>query len=205
MNRADSETAPPPSTPDAILEAAVDLFVANGYHGTSMRQIAEAVGIAVGGIYNHFEGKEALFTTIIREYPPIAHFVPVLQRAEGETAEGLLRDGAHRLVRALGRDQRFLRLMFIEMVELDGVHLGELYQQLFPQVALFVARLAQARGRLKPHPPAAVIRAYFGLIFSYAIFEMTLAGTPIAGDPATLDRLVDILCHGLLVEEPEAS
>jgi hypothetical protein len=30
---------------------------------------------------------------------------------------------------------------------------------------------------------------------------MTLAETPIAGDPETLDRLVDILCHGLLVED----
>jgi hypothetical protein len=126
--------------------------------------------------------------------------VPVLQQARGETVEGLLRDGAHHLVEALGRDQRFLRLMFVEMVEFDGVHLGELYQRLFPQVTSFMERLDRARGRLRPLPPAAVVRAYFGLVFSYAIFEMTLADTPIAGAPETLDRLVDILCYGLLEE-----
>jgi AcrR family transcriptional regulator len=201
MDEMDSGTTQPQSTRDAILEAAVELFVANGYHGTSMRQIADAAGIALGGIYNHFRSKEALFSAIIREHHPIAHFVPVLQAAQGETVEALLRDGAHQLVQALGRDQRFLRLMFVEMVEFDGVHLGELYAQLFPQVALFMERLGRARGRLAPHPPAAVVRAYFGLVFSYAIFEMTLAETPIAGDPETLDRLVDILCHGLLVED----
>jgi AcrR family transcriptional regulator len=205
MSTAEADSAPPPSTRDAILEAAVDLFVEHGYHGTSMRQIADRAGIALGGIYNHFPSKEALFTTIIRERHPVARFVPVLQQARGETAEDLLRDGAHHLIEALGRDQRLLRLMFVEMVEFDGVHLGELYQQLFPQITLFMDRLGRARGRVKPYPPMAVVRAYFGLIFSYAMFELTLAGSPAAGDRATLDRLIDILCYGLLADEPETT
>jgi AcrR family transcriptional regulator len=203
MSTPETEPAPPPSTRDAILEAALGLFVEHGYHGTSMRQIADRARIALGGIYNHFPGKEALFTAIIRERHPIARFVPVLQQARGETAEGLLRDGAHHLVESLGRDQRLLRLMFVEMVEFDGAHLGELYQQLFPQIALFMDRLNQARGRLRPYPPAAVVRAYFGLIFSYAMFELTLSTTPIAGDAEMLDRLIDILCYGLLAAGPQ--
>jgi hypothetical protein len=85
------------------------------------------------------------------------------------------------------------------------VHLGELYQLLFPQVTLFMERLDRARGQLRLYPPPAVVRAYFGLVFSYSIFEMTLAETPIAGDPETLDRLVDILCHGLLAEDGDRS
>ena len=42
-----------------IIQAAHDLFIQQGYHGTSMRQIAGQAGIALGGLYNHFESKEA--------------------------------------------------------------------------------------------------------------------------------------------------
>ncbi len=34
----------------SILEGAYQLFLQQGYHGTSMRQIAEEAGIALGGI-----------------------------------------------------------------------------------------------------------------------------------------------------------
>lgn len=49
-------------TRESILEGAYQLFLRQGYHGTSMRQIAEEAGIALGGIYNHFSGKEEIFT-----------------------------------------------------------------------------------------------------------------------------------------------
>ena len=42
----------------AIEDAAVKLFMEHGYHATSMRQIAEHAGLALGGIYNHFSSKE---------------------------------------------------------------------------------------------------------------------------------------------------
>lgn len=41
-----------------ILQAAYNLFMLKGYHGTSMRQIAQETGIALGSIYNHFSGKD---------------------------------------------------------------------------------------------------------------------------------------------------
>ncbi|MFW5981469.1 MAG: TetR/AcrR family transcriptional regulator, partial [bacterium] len=36
-----------------ILEAALDLFASQGFHGTSIREIAERVGIQKSSIYNH--------------------------------------------------------------------------------------------------------------------------------------------------------
>ena len=48
-------------TRNAILQAAHDLFVQQGYHGTSMRQIAKQAGLALGGLYNHFASKEDVF------------------------------------------------------------------------------------------------------------------------------------------------
>ena len=54
----------------AIEDAAVNLFMEHGYHATSMRQIAERAGLALGGIYNHFSSKEEIFEGIIVDKQP---------------------------------------------------------------------------------------------------------------------------------------
>jgi AcrR family transcriptional regulator len=50
-----------------ILLAAKDLFLAKGYKGVSMKEIAEAVQVTSAALYYHFpEGKEELFTSMIQ-------------------------------------------------------------------------------------------------------------------------------------------
>ncbi len=65
-------------TRQAVIEAAYDLFLEQGYAGTSMRQIAERSGLALGGIYNHFPGKEAIFSELIIDRHPFRQILPVL-------------------------------------------------------------------------------------------------------------------------------
>jgi TetR/AcrR family transcriptional regulator, cholesterol catabolism regulator len=49
-----------------ILTKAAELFLAKGYKGVSMKQIAEAVEVTSAALYYHFpKGKEDLFTTMI--------------------------------------------------------------------------------------------------------------------------------------------
>lgn len=52
-------------TRQAILDAALDLFADRGYFGTSLRDIAAAVGVRESALYNYFPGKEALFEALI--------------------------------------------------------------------------------------------------------------------------------------------
>ena len=47
-----------------ILIAAVKCFVEQGFHQTSIRDIAERAGVSVGNLYNHFAGKESLIAEI---------------------------------------------------------------------------------------------------------------------------------------------
>lgn len=47
-----------------IVNSAVECFLVNGFHQTSMRDIAAHAGISVGNLYNHFKGKEALISEI---------------------------------------------------------------------------------------------------------------------------------------------
>lgn len=49
---------------DEVLERAGELMAAKGYDGTSMRDIARAVGMLPGSLYYHFPSKEALFLAL---------------------------------------------------------------------------------------------------------------------------------------------
>lgn len=48
-----------------ILDEAAALFLARGYQGTSLREIAGAVGMKPGSLYYHFSSKEALLEAIL--------------------------------------------------------------------------------------------------------------------------------------------
>lgn len=61
----------------ARIEAeAVRLFAAKGVDATSIREIAQAVGVAEGALYRHFAGKDALSRTLFLEnYAALAQAV----------------------------------------------------------------------------------------------------------------------------------
>lgn len=44
----------------AIIEAAVDVFLEKGYEGTSMEAIANRAGLTKGGLYHHFKSKDEI-------------------------------------------------------------------------------------------------------------------------------------------------
>lgn len=60
-------TAPISAGRTTILEVAVRLFGQNGYSGTSMRDIAKAVGVLPGSLYAHIASKETLLVEIVDE------------------------------------------------------------------------------------------------------------------------------------------
>ncbi|MDQ0126822.1 AcrR family transcriptional regulator [Pseudomonas lini] len=56
------------ATFDKIRKVAADQFCQIGYKGLGMRDLAAAVGIQVGSLYNHIENKQALLYELISEY-----------------------------------------------------------------------------------------------------------------------------------------
>ena len=50
---------------EELVEVAVELFARNGFAGTSIRDIADAVGRSVSNVYHYFENKEALWLAIL--------------------------------------------------------------------------------------------------------------------------------------------
>jgi len=52
------------TTRDRILDVALDLFIDQGYDGTSLRQIADRLGITKAALYYHFEAKEDILMAL---------------------------------------------------------------------------------------------------------------------------------------------
>ena len=53
MSRTPAPSAPAPARRESILDAAEDLFLRQGYEGTSVHQVVQRVGIAQGTFYYH--------------------------------------------------------------------------------------------------------------------------------------------------------
>jgi len=110
-------------TRQAILDAALELFADKGYFGTSLRDVASAVGVRESALYNYFKSKEALFDALI-----LAHEHTKTQRLASLAGEAPIVD-AHALLErlALGSLETFLdprEQMLFRLLMSDGIRLA---------------------------------------------------------------------------------
>ena len=73
-------------TKGALLRAALELFAANGFEGTSVRDIARAVGLSESVLYAHFDSKQAIFDAVFAQVGPMSA-VSVLETIDPALAE----------------------------------------------------------------------------------------------------------------------
>ncbi len=79
-------------TRDQILDAARRLFLEQGYDKTSLREVADEVGVTKAALYYHFRSKEDLLTALLEP----------LKQAGAQFVDAITRDGAG----AAGADDR---------------------------------------------------------------------------------------------------
>jgi AcrR family transcriptional regulator len=53
---------------EVILQKAAELFAAKGVAATTVREIADSVGLLSGSLYHHFESKDAIVDELLRSY-----------------------------------------------------------------------------------------------------------------------------------------
>ena len=82
--------------PDIALRQALDLFWERGYEGTSLNDLAQAMGIASASIYACFGSKEALFRKVMARYATTSGEPPRRALREQPTA----RSAIHAMLRA---------------------------------------------------------------------------------------------------------
>jgi AcrR family transcriptional regulator len=184
---------------EAILQAAFDLFLDQGYHGTSMRQIAREARLSPAAIYNHFWGKETLFTTLLTMRLPDRALAGALAQAQGRGAEELVRDALRKMDGAMTDQYDNLRLVLIEMLEFQGRHVRGMAAEILPEALNFATRLQQSGRRVRGLDPLMIVRALSGLFMSYALTVAFFGNVPALGSKTDdLAVLGDIFLYGVL-------
>ncbi|SCW70267.1 transcriptional regulator, TetR family [Ancylobacter rudongensis] len=64
---ASGASSPPSSKHNQILRGAREVFLASGFDGASMGEIARAAGVSKGTLYVYFDSKEDLFTALVTD------------------------------------------------------------------------------------------------------------------------------------------
>ncbi len=187
-----------------IEDAAIELFMENGYHGTSMRQIAEHAGLALGGIYNHFKSKDEIFEAIIVDKHPYKRILPFILEAEGDTMEEFLSNAARVVIKELTSQPYYVKLMLIEIVEFNGTHGAALIKEIAPKVLPVFEKLVKIKKNLRVTHPAILMRSFIGMVLSYILTDMIIKGSVLNKfmPKDTLDAYVDIFMYGVI--KPEA-
>jgi AcrR family transcriptional regulator len=119
----------------AIVEAAMEEFIARGFAATRLDDVAKRAGVAKGTLYLHFKDKESMFEELIR-----TAIVPFVNRMTAQPAiTGSVRDAVEAMAR-----------MFIH--EVASTRRGDIVRLIvaegprFPAIADFYYREVVSRG-----------------------------------------------------------
>ncbi len=187
----------------AIEDAAMELFLEQGYAATSMRQIADGAGLALGGIYNHFASKDEIFEGIIVDKHPYKKILPAILAAEGDSLEEFFKHAFRLIIAEMGDRPEFVNLMLIELVEFKGAHGKVMLREIAPKVLPIFERVIKSRKDLRITSPALLLRSFIGMVLSYLMTEMIIANSVISKlmPKNATDTYVDIFLNGILKGE----
>lgn len=95
-----------------LLQAAHDVFVANGYHGAAMDEIAETAHVSKPVLYQHFPGKRELYLALLDNH--LASLTERLVSALNSTSDNKQRVHAtmHAYFEFIAKDDQAHRMVF---------------------------------------------------------------------------------------------
>lgn len=180
------------STRERIQTEAARLFLASGYHGVSMREVAEAVGVTKPALYHHYADKEALFLAMLDgAVSTLARIVERARQEQGIRAqlETLMRD----LVETAPEQRVGLQLaseLRHVSPERRAAFEGE-YRRVWMGGLTALMSEAAARGELRSDlPPAVLTRGLLALTYPL------VSGPPMPEPQRTAEALLTIYLDG---------
>lgn len=193
---------------ETIEHAACELFIKQGFHATSMRDIGKGAGVSLGNLYNYYETKDSIFESIINRYLKVID--EELKRIFSRIDEPLEPDNLRRMGTMVGRlvneHSDFWLLMYIDVLEFQNRHFRKMFDGISARFAkTFAAQFKEAerRGDLRTGvEPAAVFTAAYMQFFNYFLVEKLFGGNRHMGlsDEQALNCLTKIFAYGTLSE-----
>jgi AcrR family transcriptional regulator len=184
---------------DKIERVALRLFCGQGFHGTSMREIAEHSNVSLGNIYNYYKTKNDLFTSIVN------HYGVVMNEERRKLLESVPDPSDPRQIKALAfkirdlvdRHGDFWRLMYVDVTEFGNRHFKRFFSNLPKAFRTHYAAAfskKSANKGLAGLDPAVVFGAMWMQLFNYFLVERLFRGSHHLGpgDKQVIDTFAEL-------------
>lgn len=189
-----------------IENAAKQLFIRQGFHATSMRNIAARAGTSLGNLYNYYPTKEAILSSIIEKYQQVIdeRLRSMFEQIEEPLSpQGLTKFAG--LAKGMVNDHHdFWLLMYIDVLEFENLHFRKMFENLTHKLRRrFAKAFDDLKGKGVLHDgvdPAIGFTAAYMQFFNYFLVEKLFGGNRHFGisDDEVISHLTDIYSRGLL-------
>lgn len=151
-------------TAERILDEAEALFAERGYGGTTLRDVAAAVGIRNPSLYNHFASKESLYAAVLeRGIRPFLELLATSVDRSGGTDSSSLVQGAMDL---LTRHPNLPRLVQHETLT-GGQHLTPMLHEWIAPVFASAGELVVSTGGWRDDQVPLLVLAMYNVVVGY--------------------------------------
>lgn len=179
-----------------IIAKATAAFVAQGYSGTSMSDLARAVGIQKASLYHHFPSKDALFVACVTEgYEGAAQTLEALRNAPDLTDAGRIRAAMEEIYRInlttpVGRMAPLIAEVAQQLPEVAQAFHGGFISRHYAAVTAMVED-GIARGSFEKIDPLGMQHLIFGPVITLALSREMVASFPDRDALYPVDRIRD--------------
>ena len=189
---------------DEVLDAALDLFIEQGFAATRVDDIARRAGISKGAVYLYFPSKEAILEGLVRRaiVPIASHALSFVENYDGDPR--LVITMVMKMLATKLSDPRLLaipKLIVREVIgfpELAAMYRREVLDKVMPVLEGLIKKGVE-QGYLRQVDPHLTIRSIIGPVMLHVAMAEIFGITP--PDGLALDRLIDnhltILFDGL--------
>lgn len=158
------------SIKEQVLEQAGQIFIEQGYRGTAMRQIAEAVGVTKAALYYHFKDKEQLFIAVLERTLDVIEEVIRKAREEQTSAREQLRQAASGILSLPPGHRTSIRLARQELTHLSPESrqlLERAYRKKLIEPLREILQSGVERGELRMLDLDLALWAFMGMLYPY--------------------------------------
>jgi len=154
----------------AIIEAARKIFAIKGYEDTTIAEIAEAAGIAVGTVYLYFGNKRDIYTSVSLDWATLlaaAFEDPSIAALPSEQVPRAMIEATFRICR---QDSDMMSLFQVDIQSEEEIQKHKAADELITGIIDNFFRQVIAQGQLAPFDTEMYTKIIFGMVHS-VLFE----------------------------------